>query len=136
MSLKTVENDINDAFDAITLSEQRIYQEAFDEGVAKGKDDGLKEGFHLGYHRGFELGYEIGFYLGVLSTLNLNTQDASPRIRAVYEKLKLSLDSVPDENNVDCDILKLVDSARASFKHLMSLLKLQVAPPSLPSITF
>lgn len=136
MSLQIVETDINDAFDAIALSEQRIFQEAFDEGVYKGKADGLKEGFHLGYHRGFELGYEIGFYLGVLSSLNVNTEEKSPRISAVYEKLNSALDSVPDENNTDCDILKLVESARANFKHLMSLLKLQVNLPTVPSIAF
>lgn len=138
MSQEVREVDINDAFDEIVFSEQRLSTEAFEEGYKKGTADGLKEGFHLGYHRGAELGLEVGFYRGVLSAISDDLQSSTlpPRIATVAQKLLLALDSIPDENKTDCDILQVVENARACFKQLMSLLKLPIVPPSTSSSSF
>lgn len=116
------EPDVNDAFESIAFSEERIANAAFEEGFKKGTADGLAEGYHLGYHRSAELGFEIGMYRGLLSSLNHS--EVSPRITAVAEKLASAINLIPETNQSDCDILGNLDSARASFKQLVSLLKL------------
>nr|CAD7265244.1 unnamed protein product [Timema shepardi] len=53
------EEDINNVFDSIALSEERLSKEGFQEGVNKGIKEGEIDGYHMGYHRGAELGAEL-----------------------------------------------------------------------------
>ena len=56
--------DINDAFDTITFSENRLVETGYKEGFAAGAQQGEKEGFLLGAQKGSEIGQEVGFYTG------------------------------------------------------------------------
>ena len=41
-------NDINDVFEQILLSEERISEESYKQGFSKGVSDGNLEAYHLG----------------------------------------------------------------------------------------
>ena len=83
--------DINDVFDAINSSEEKILKTGFEEGFEQGSIEGEKEGFVLGLSKGSELGTEIGFYQGFaegwLSELRSNQEKRSEKTIIQLEKL-------------------------------------------------
>ena len=56
--------DINDAFDTIILSENRLVEQGYEEGFVAGSREGEEEGYRLGAQKGSEIGQEVGFYIG------------------------------------------------------------------------
>lgn len=123
--------DINEVFDNIVLSEQKISDQGFDEGFKKGTVEGQCEGFHLGFHRGAEIGSEIGYYKGVVEALlKTCSVDLTPHkhLEALNRVNKL-IDLFPIDNNETSDIVVLRDNIRSQYKRLCSLLKID---PSLP----
>lgn len=116
--------DINDVFEDIFLSENRISEEAYKEGFEKGKQEGHPEAFHLGYHRGAELGAELGFYHGVLKTyLQQHEQSTNKHITNIHHVINL-IENFPKTNEEHFDILGQTETIRAQYKKICSLLKI------------
>lgn len=129
--------DINDVFDSIAFSEEKIASTGFKEGFKKGLTDGELEGYHLGYHRGAELGSEIGFYKGFLVAFN-STADEEMRSRhkTTIEKLSGLIDSFPKANDDTFDIVSVRDNIRSTYKKLCSILKIEPEIPDNSNLSF
>lgn len=132
----TSDQDINEVFDSIAFSEERISNEAYHEGFSKGEKEGRVEGYHLGYHRGAELGAEIGFYKGVLLSVSDYEKAQSPKVESTLQKLKTLVESFPRSNIEDVDLLAVIDDVRAQFRKVSSLLKLNIQYPAPSSMSF
>ncbi|KAJ8928391.1 hypothetical protein NQ314_019056, partial [Rhamnusium bicolor] len=103
-----VDKDINDIFDDILLSEEKVIEESYKEGFQIGIAKGNPEGYHLGYHRGAELGAEIGYYVGVTESYlqYLKNSNISEKLFKSLETLKVLLDNFPRHNAEDVDIIE------------------------------
>lgn len=131
------DEDINEVFDSIALSEDNIASSGFDEGLKKGQTIGELEGYHLGYHRGAELGCEIGFYKGFLKAVNSSADEESlSRHKSTIEKLSSLIESFPKTNDDQLDIVSLRDTIRSTYKKLCSGLKIEPGMPDNPTLSF
>lgn len=123
-------DDINDVFESIAFSEQKVSDSAFEEGFVKGVSEGEVEGYHLGYHRGAEVGAEIGYYSGCIDALckvdSLGKHN-NPKCIELMHKIKNLINSFPRHNADNVDIIFLRDNIRAQFKRLCSLLKVDLS---------
>lgn len=120
------ESDVNDLFDSITFSEDRLVDSGYQEGYKQGSLEGDQEGFHLGFRKGSELGQEIGFYQGFAEgwVHELNLKEKKPeRVLNQLEKLNNLLNRFPTCNKKDNDIEELIREIRAKFKTVCSMLK-------------
>lgn len=120
------ESDVNDLFDSITFSEDRLVDSGYQEGYKQGSLEGDQEGFHLGFQKGSELGQEIGFYQGFAEgwVHELNLKEKKPeRVLNQLEKLNNLLDKFPTSNKKDNDIEEIIREIRAKFKTVCSMLK-------------
>lgn len=120
------ESDVNDLFDSITFSEDRLVDSGYQEGYKQGSLEGDQEGFHLGFQKGSELGQEIGFYQGFAEgwVHELNLKEKKPeRVLNQLEKLNNLLNRFPTCNKKDNDIEELIREIRAKFKTVCSMLK-------------
>ena len=98
----TEERDINDVFDAISFSEEKILKTGFEEGLEKGTADGAREGFVLGLAKGSELGTEVGFYQGFAEgwIAELRSDDSQKKSeKAIIQLEKLALSASEEINN-------------------------------------
>ncbi|XP_044257851.1 protein LTO1 homolog [Tribolium madens] len=133
------EKDINDAFSDILLSEDRIFENSYNEGYELGKQEENIEAFHLGYHRGAELGAEIGYYTSIASsylTFHQGDKSGDDKIVKELETLRDMLDSFPRENDPNVDILELMGKIRAKFKKICAVLKIQPPFPESDKLSF
>jgi hypothetical protein len=131
------DKDINDIFDNIVLSEERINDAAYEEGYKEGLTVGEREGYHLGYHRGAEIGAEIGYYRGFVNTLQeLYPEKLTDKVTGAVSKLKDQLDKIPDENRDDSDLIEMRDSSRTLYKKACSLLKVSPVVPDLSELSY
>lgn len=122
-------DDINDVFESIAFSEQKVSDGAFEEGFVKGTSEGEVEGYHLGYHRGAEIGAEIGYYSGCIDALyRVDSHDKHhPKCMKLMNKIKNLINRFPKHNADDVDIIFLRDNVRAQFKRLCALLKVELS---------
>ncbi|XP_022197493.1 protein LTO1 homolog [Nilaparvata lugens] len=131
--------DINDVFDDIALSEEKIVQNSFQEGLSKGVLEGEIEGFHLGYHRGSEIGSEIGFYSGfvdILISISTLKEDFPQKGIVILTKLKNLLLEFPRSNVEDCDMVQLLENIRSLYKKLCVMLKIDCRLPMKDELSF
>lgn len=135
---KISEQDINEVFDEILLSEEKLIAESYKEGFKIGAVKGNPEGYHLGYHRGAEIGSEIGYYTGVTeSYLNFAKDGNLPeKIIKSLNNLKTLLDNFPRYNTEDVDIIEQASIIRAKFKKVSAQLKIDVAYPEVSNLSF
>lgn len=137
MSTADCDQDINDVFDNILLSEEKIVQRAFQEGFDAGKKNGELDGYHAGYHRGAELGAEIGFYKGIVESFSGNeVHGVNEKVLQILQKLNSLLESFPKYNNHDCDIQSMLDNIRSQYKKLCSIMKLNLPYPTSSRMSF
>lgn len=134
-SEEPVDRDINDIFDDIALSEERINAEGYQKGLEDGKSIGNTDGYHLGYHRGAELGAELGFYYGVLRAHFDNQQNTERQQKSIELVLKLITD-FPRTNDEQADILGLADTIRAQYRKTCALLKINGKYPESDQLSF
>ena len=126
MTDNVLQKDINDIFDSIAFSEEKIWNDAYEEGLEKTKEDGELEGFHLGYHRGAEIGAELGFYKQIIDIIKLQKPEIlNEKAHRIIKKIHFMIEQFPTVNSEDLDIISLRDSIRARYKHLCSLLKIE-----------
>ena len=131
-----VSRDINDIFDDIVLSEEKLINKSYQKGFDDGLIEGNTEGFHLGYHRGAELGAELGYYYAVLYHYSKSSDCHSDRaLKSIAACLKL-IDDFPRTNDEKADILTLADSIRASFRKTCALLKINGRYPEADQLSF
>lgn len=130
-----LDRDVNDIFDDIALSEDRINEKGYQKGFADGKSIGNTDGYHLGYHRGAEIGAELGYYYGILSSYSnrdTNTEKQQNSIDAVLT----SIDKFPRTNDEKVDILGLADQIRALYRKACAILKINGKFPEADTLTF
>lgn len=130
-----LDRDVNDIFDDIVLSEDRINEEGYQKGLADGKSIGNTDGYHLGYHRGAEIGAELGYYYGTLNSYSnrkTNTEKQQQSIEAILK----SIDEYPRTNNEEADILGLADRIRAMYRKACAILKINGKFPEADTLTF
>lgn len=135
-SEKTVSNrDINDIFDDITFSEERINEEGYQKGVTDGQSIGNTDGYHLGYHRGAELGAELGYYYGVLKSHANSEKNTERQQKSIDLVLKL-ITEFPRTNDEQADILGLADTIRAQYRKACAILKINGKYPESDQLSF
>lgn len=129
------ERDINDIFDDITLTEERINEQGYEKGLLEGKESGNIDGYHLGYHRGAELGAELGFYHSTLNN-QLKSSNPSERLKATIQKVLDLIDQFPQTNDEHIDILELADAIRAHYRKACAILKISGKFPEAEQLSF
>lgn len=134
-SERPANRDINDIFDDIALSEERINEEGYQKGLADGKSIGNTDGYHLGYHRGAEIGAELGFYYGVLRTHSNNHENTERQQKSIDSVIKL-IDDFPRTNDEQADILGLADTIRAQYRKACAILKINGKYPESDELSF
>lgn len=127
--------DINDIFDDIVLSEERINEEAYEKGLLEGKVSGNTDGYHLGYHRGAELGAELGFYYGTLDEYRRSTS-VNDRQKVTIEKVLDLINQFPRTNDEHVDIIGLADNIRAQYRKACAILKINGKFPESDQLNF
>ncbi|XP_026276376.1 protein LTO1 homolog [Frankliniella occidentalis] len=129
--------DINDVFDSIAQTEERLWAEGYRDGLESGRKEGSADGFHLGYHRGAEIGAELGFYAGFVEAwLTLGSIVLSEKARQSLQKVLQLTQSFP-RNNVDSiDIFDSLEVVRISYRRACSLLKTNICYPEAPKTSF
>jgi flagellar biosynthesis/type III secretory pathway protein FliH len=152
--------DVNDAFDQILLSEERIAEESYKQGFEKGVSEGNLEAYHLGklkknkkafnvgtfkphflknnflgFHRGAEIGSELGFYLGVLENHQI-PPPINEKISHLITQLRQIIEQFPKVNCDSIDLFESLNTIRAQFKKLTSLLKINVSYPDKSKLSF
>jgi len=121
--------DINDLFDSIVLSEDRIVCESYETGYKAGESEGFSEGLRLGSERGKKIGSEIGFYLGFVEQwrkfylTESGDQHRREKVLSALNKLEKAAVDFPHFNSREELSVKL-DSIRSKFKLVCSLLKI------------
>lgn len=122
MTAPPEDRDINDIFDDIALTEERVSKESYDEGYNDGVQEGNLEGYKLGYAQGVDLGEELGTYYGtIVAHLQLSH---SERVRKALEQLKATIDRFPRTNDPEADIVGEIQHIRTQYKRLKAMLKL------------
>lgn len=114
------DRDINEVFDEITLTEDRINVQSYEKGYKDGVESGNTEGYHLGYHRGSEIGAELGYYFGVLSAVKTESQRNKKLIDSCLELIQ----KFPHTNDENCDIFREIDHLRATYRKTCAQLKI------------
>ncbi|CAG9582968.1 unnamed protein product [Danaus chrysippus] len=132
------EIDFNDALDSIVLIENSLCKESYDEGYKIGYEAGNPEGYHLGYHRGAELGRKLGYYFGVV-TKHIENKDSlsiPEKVLKQLEKVRDLINSFPQTNSEDHDILNLAENIRAQYKRACALLRIPSSNPYDTEVSF
>lgn len=128
--------DINDIFEDIALSEERICDDAYEKGFADGEVAGNVDGYHLGFHRGADIGSELGYYYGVLGEQKKALASHPERmVKAVDVCLEL-IDAFPRTNDEHVDIFAEIDKIRASYRKACALLKISSKYPGASKLSF
>lgn len=130
-----LDRDVNDIFDDIVLSEDRINEEGYQKGLADGKSIGNTDGYHLGYHRGAEIGAELGYYYGTLSSYSNRETTTEKQQKSIEVVLQL-IGEFPRTNDEQIDILELADKIRASYRKACAILKINGKFPEADILTF
>lgn len=134
-----LDKDINEVFDDILLSEEKIIKKSYDDGFSIGASQGNPEGYHLGYHRGAEIGAELGFYSGILETywndLGTASESTSQKIESL-KTLKSIIDNFPHTNVDNVDIVEVLNNIRARFKKVCAQLKINIKYPESDNFSF
>ncbi|XP_055534107.1 protein LTO1 homolog [Wyeomyia smithii] len=120
----SAEVDINEVFDNLLLSEERLAEESFKQGVEVGTAEGNVDAYHFGYHRGAEIGSELGFYYGVIGAQENDPCEVSPKAKALLKELISEIEEFPKFNDLEVDFLARLLLIRNKYKKLCALLKI------------
>ncbi|XP_050096602.1 protein LTO1 homolog [Anopheles aquasalis] len=119
-------HDINDVFEDIFLTEERIVEESFHQGLEDGQQqESVVEAHDYGYKKGAEIGREIGFYQTVVSEISTQEEVTSnEKVAALLGEVQATLNKFPCENDPDVDLLHGLQQIRNKYRRLCALLKL------------
>ncbi|XP_050301242.1 protein LTO1 homolog [Anthonomus grandis grandis] len=127
LSTKVQQPDINDVFEEILFSEEKVIEKGYQQGYSIGRTEDNPEGYHLGYHRGAEIGSEIGYYQAFVDHHLDITKSASEKVVKLLEKLKKVCDEFPHTNSEQFDIFELLETVRSCYKRVCILLKVSTS---------
>lgn len=116
------ERDINDIFDDIVLTEEKLSKESYAEGFQAGVEEGNLEGYKLGYAQGVNVGEELGEIYGICQAYLLLT--SSEKVKKSLIQLQSTIDSFPRTNDPDADIVGELENIRNQFKKVRAMLRL------------
>ncbi|XP_066152358.1 protein LTO1 homolog [Euwallacea fornicatus] len=127
LSANVKEVDINEVFEDILFSEEKIIEHAYQQGYQIGTTEDSIEGYHLGYHRGAELGSELGYYEAFAQHYieyaeNLKIPSKSLKTLNV---LKQGCEEFPHTNSEDIDLLEAIEKLRVLYKKIAAQLKIK-----------
>ncbi|KAH1007662.1 hypothetical protein HUJ04_004869 [Dendroctonus ponderosae] len=123
LSDKIQEVDINDVFDDILFSEEKVVEKGYQQGFAAGSSQDSVDGYHLGYHRGAEIGSEIGFYQA-FSQHYLN-ENPPEKVLKNLEGLSHGCCEFPRINCESTDIFEAIEKLRGLYKKIATQLKIK-----------
>lgn len=121
------DTDINDVFEDILFSEEKVIAEGYEKGFAIGSTEENIEGYHLGYHRGAEIGSELGYYQAFVEHY-LNDEQKSMLVDKVLknlEILKQDIHEFPRSNVEGIDLFESIEKIRALYKKVCTQLKIK-----------
>ncbi|XP_030764904.1 protein LTO1 homolog isoform X2 [Sitophilus oryzae] len=121
------EQCINDVFDDILFSEERVITESYTRGYSLGSAEDTIEGYHLGYHKGAEVGSELGYYEAFCEHYLKESTDGNISKKAVknLEALQKSLNEFPHSNSDTIDLFALIEKIRGLYKKICIQLKIK-----------
>lgn len=122
------ERDINDIFDDIVLTEERLVEKGYKEGFDEGCKQGNTDGYRLGFAQGIKLGEELAEIFGFI--IALEQQDKhTEKVKRCMEQLKSLIEIFPKENDPEADIVGTLEQIRNLNKRLRILLGLKSTGP-------
>lgn len=121
------EVDINEVFEDILLTEEKIYELAYREGYELGASEESIEGYHLGYHRGAEVGSEIGYYQAFAEHYNDNAEKLKvpDKVMKNLRMLKQGCLEFPRINSERIDLFEALENLRVLYKKIAAQLKIK-----------
>lgn len=125
--------DIDSAFESIIMSEERVVEQGFQEGLQVGNISGYEKGFAFGVKRGAQLNQELGFCNGFARTwlklLDINGTEhrGSSNVKSVLHTLVQVTDNFPRNEPHNVNIQQQLAVVRAKFKQACSLLKISAS---------
>uniref|UniRef100_A0A182K196 Methyltranfer_dom domain-containing protein n=1 Tax=Anopheles christyi TaxID=43041 RepID=A0A182K196_9DIPT len=119
------EGDINDVFEDIFLTEERIIDEHFHHGLEDGRQEqSVQEAEDYGYKKGSEIGREVGFYYTVVTAIASQPETASnEKAQIIVQELLTALERYPHVNDPAVDLLHDLQRIRNTYRRLCALLK-------------
>ncbi|KAF7283958.1 hypothetical protein GWI33_022781 [Rhynchophorus ferrugineus] len=120
---KECERNINDVFEDILFSEERIIEESYKQGYTEGSREDTIEGYHLGYHRGAEIGSKLGYYKAFCEYNLREPEDKNITEKTVkhLEQLLQYIDAFPYNNREDIDLFQLFEQIEALYKKVSNV---------------
>lgn len=118
-------DDINDVFEDIFLTEERIIDESFHHGLEDGRQEqSVQEAEDYGFRKGTEIGREIGFYHTIVTTFASQPEaKTNEKVQTLLQETTAALDQFPRDNDVAVDLLHDLQRIRNRFRRLCALLK-------------
>lgn len=116
-----MDRDINDLFDDIILTEERLAESSYKEGYTDGCAQGNEEGYRLGYAQGLQLGEELAEIFGRVVALQQQTKH-TVKVKHCLEQLRECIEQFPRDNDPEADIVGAVEHIRTLNKKLLALL--------------
>jgi len=117
-------------FDELLNVEEEFIQDGWAEGKRDADQRGYGEGFELGEIKGGQIGEEIGYYAGcvaawaALAKLDPSILSENPRAEKTLQQLSELINAFPSDPTNEL-LFESLESIRAKFKQLVSLLKVK-----------
>ncbi|XP_065366656.1 protein LTO1 homolog [Calliphora vicina] len=113
----TTERDINDIFDDIILTEERLVEKSYKEGFDEGCQQGNADGYRLGFAQGLQLGEELAEIYGLVIALQQQNKHTD-KVKRCMEQLKTLIEEFPKDNDPEADIIGTLEQIRNINKRL------------------
>ncbi|KAL1512524.1 hypothetical protein ABEB36_002105 [Hypothenemus hampei] len=128
LSAQIEQSDINDVFEDILFSEDKIVEQGYREGFQIGVTQDNIEGYHLGYHRGAEIGSEVGYYQEFAEFHLSNCEKSKIPVKIVksLEFLQEDCKQFPKTNVEEVDIFDSIEKIRGRYKKIAAQLKIKI----------
>ncbi|XP_058053491.1 protein LTO1 homolog [Anopheles bellator] len=119
-------DDINDVFEDIFLTEERVIVKSYHQGLEDGRQqEAVAEAFDYGHKKGSEIGREIGFYQTIVTELASQQVAASnERALTLVKEIEVAVEKFPRGNDPNVDLLHNLQQIRNKYRRLCALLKL------------
>ncbi|XP_062586253.1 protein LTO1 homolog [Saccostrea cucullata] len=121
-------NNEDDIFHDIIMSEERFRQEGYNAGLSVGRQTGYQEGCKLGWEKGAAVGSEIGFYSGFCGILleKFKDDDKKQRVCKVLQGVLRLLEELPLIDPTNQELFDKLEKIRAKIKQVNSLLPINI----------
>lgn len=121
--------DYDCIIDDILLSEKRIAEKTYLQGLKKSSENSSLQGFQIGYQKGCDIGLEIGFYAGILTGIQklqiLKIVLLSEREFLILQKLLDLIKAFPQINDKNVCIIDKHNEIKGLYKKFCFNLKIR-----------